>query len=124
MILVTYMRAPQLPSKIPHRGTLPQCLIPFPRSNQGQLLPAATCCPHRRPSPPAARVGARRHMRISVPAATTYRRRATEEVGNTEEASARCHLLPRRRPLLPAATCCLVGARPTPSTPRASRLGS
>ncbi|KAG8092085.1 hypothetical protein GUJ93_ZPchr0012g19379 [Zizania palustris] len=73
------------------------------------------------PPPPAARVGARRHMRISVPAGITCRRRATEEAGNIE-ASARCHLLPRRRPLLPTATCCLIGARPTPSTPRASRL--
>jgi hypothetical protein len=62
------------------------CLVPFPRSNQGQLLAAATCCPRRRPP----------HLRRPVPAATTCRRRATEEAG------AHRHLLPSRCPLLPA----------------------
>jgi hypothetical protein len=78
------MWAPQLPSKIPHRGTLPRPIPqiePGPATGRRHLLPAPT------PAAPE-ETGARRHH--------------LQEAGNTEEAGAHRHLLPSRCPLLPA----------------------
>jgi hypothetical protein len=91
------MRAPQLPSKIPHRGTLPR---PVPQIEPGSaagrrhllLAPATTC---RR----------RATMRRPVPAATCC---------PTPRAPRRC---PGRRRLLPCAPHRCPGARAPRPTP-------
>jgi hypothetical protein len=92
------MRAPQLPSKIPHRGTLPR---PVPRIEPG----SAACRRNLLPTPaPATTYKRRATLRRQVPATTCCPAGALccpAPPGTTPAPSAaRRHLLPRRCPLL------------------------